>query len=89
MDEGGLVADALIQTCKELQAEGWDPVALYTIPTGHNPTGVTVQNDRKRDIYGACCLCVSACRLSPPRLRLPVPATALSPRAWGAERKPT
>eukprot|EP01052_Picozoa_sp_SAG31_P024846 SAG31_NODE_2141_length_6344_cov_13.577742_2_plen_280_part_00 len=29
----------------------------YTIPTGHNPTGISVPTSRKHDIYGACAVC--------------------------------
>ena len=29
--------------------------ALYTIPTGQNPSGATITNDRRKKIYEICC----------------------------------
>lgn len=52
MDEGGLVpADlaAKLQSWDTLQ--GRKPVVLYTIPSGHNPTGTTQSAARKNAIY--------------------------------------
>lgn len=52
MDGDGLVPEAL-----DAALRGWDasrgrkPFVLYTIPSGHNPTGVTQSAARKRVIY--------------------------------------
>jgi aromatic amino acid aminotransferase I len=52
MDELGLVPDDLDQ-----KLSGWEeslgrkPFLLYTVPTGHNPTGVTQSLERRKRIY--------------------------------------
>ncbi|EFY95964.2 aminotransferase family protein [Metarhizium robertsii] len=53
MDADGLVPEAL-----DAALRGWDaasrgrkPFVLYTIPSGHNPTGVTQSAARKRAVY--------------------------------------
>lgn len=32
------------------------PKVLYTIPTGANPSGVTIPNERRKKIYELCCM---------------------------------
>ena len=52
MDEDGLVPEDL-----DAKLRGWDtsrgrkPFVLYTIPSGHNPTGITQSTARKNAIY--------------------------------------
>jgi len=57
-DDHGLVPSALEQVLDE-----WDvthpgkpkPKAIYLIPSGSNPTGVTLALDRRQEIYRICC----------------------------------
>ncbi|KAF8076347.1 pyridoxal phosphate-dependent transferase [Lyophyllum atratum] len=57
MDGHGMKADALRTLLSE-----WDetlramprPHVMYTIPVGQNPTGITMQAARKREIYDVC-----------------------------------
>jgi aromatic amino acid aminotransferase I len=52
MDEFGLVPDELDQKLNDWnELLGKKPFLLYTIPTGHNPTGVTQPSERRRRIY--------------------------------------
>ncbi|KAG6993708.1 aminotransferase swnA [Physcia stellaris] len=52
MDEDGLVpADLDAQLRNWDPARGRKPFVLYTIPSGHNPTGITQSAARKSDIY--------------------------------------
>lgn len=48
-DEGGLMPDALGAACERAQQHG-RRVLLYTIPTFHNPTGITMTVERRRAI---------------------------------------
>ncbi|OJJ31674.1 hypothetical protein ASPWEDRAFT_119873 [Aspergillus wentii DTO 134E9] len=53
MDAEGLMADALQSALTEWDASrGPKPRVLYTIPTGHNPTGATQSTERRQQIYG-------------------------------------
>lgn len=45
MDENGLCPDALLSACEKTGAR-----VLYTIPTLHNPTGVTMSAERRKAI---------------------------------------
>jgi kynurenine/2-aminoadipate aminotransferase len=59
MDEEGMVPTALRQVLENaaaLEAAGGPPrpKLLYTIPTGHNPTGVTTTLQRRHQIYSLC-----------------------------------
>lgn len=56
MDDQGLRADALEHALGEYRAvsgKGADAV-LYTIPTNHNPTGVTMTNQHRHDLIDCC-----------------------------------
>lgn len=56
MDDQGLRADALERALGEYRAvsgKGADAV-LYTIPTNHNPTGVTMTNQHRHDLIDCC-----------------------------------
>lgn len=58
MDEGGMIPEEL-----ESIMSNWDPVSrgapkpkvLYTVPTGQNPTGYTLDKARREAIYSICC----------------------------------
>lgn len=59
MDEEGMVPTALRQVLENaaaLEAAGGPPrpKLLYTIPTGHNPTGITTTLQRRQQIYSLC-----------------------------------
>mmetsp|Transcript_33175 Transcript_33175/g.57309 ORF Transcript_33175/g.57309 Transcript_33175/m.57309 type:complete len:131 (+) Transcript_33175:849-1241(+) len=46
LDRRGPEPGALRAACRALR-----PKALYTVPTGQNPTGLSIDEDRKREIY--------------------------------------
>jgi DNA-binding transcriptional MocR family regulator len=48
MDEDGLIVDALTETLTGLRRQGIRPRLLYTIPTYHNPTGLSLSLARRR-----------------------------------------
>lgn len=48
LDEGGLDLEALETALRRLDAQGVRPRFLYTIPTFHNPAGVTMSLERRR-----------------------------------------
>jgi 2-aminoadipate transaminase len=47
IDDGGLVIPELVRCLERLDAEGLRPKFLYTMPTFHNPAGVTMPLDRR------------------------------------------
>jgi 2-aminoadipate transaminase len=47
LDEHGMRVDLLEQTLDRLAAEGRTPKFVYTIPTFHNPGGVTMSRERR------------------------------------------
>ena len=52
MDNDGLLPDDLDQKLRDWDiSRGPKPFLLYTIPSGHNPTGVTQTLERKKAIY--------------------------------------
>ena len=55
-DGEGMDPDALAAVLEQPQSRGaaQRPRVLYTIPTGHNPTGATMPNCRRRRIYELC-----------------------------------
>lgn len=54
MDEQGLVPESLAQTIYALQAAGNTIKFLYTIPTFHNPGGVTLNAARRQQVLDIC-----------------------------------
>lgn len=48
-DAEGLRTDLLARTLDELASAGRRPRLLYTVPTFHNPTGVNLSSDRRRE----------------------------------------
>ncbi|MHB8576217.1 MAG: aminotransferase-like domain-containing protein [Dehalococcoidia bacterium] len=50
MDEHGLRIDALDDTLERLAAAGQRPKLIYAIPTFHNPAGVTMPLERRRQL---------------------------------------
>mmetsp|Transcript_18619 Transcript_18619/g.30201 ORF Transcript_18619/g.30201 Transcript_18619/m.30201 type:complete len:423 (-) Transcript_18619:68-1336(-) len=51
MDEEGLLPSDLRRTCASLAADGKAPRLLYLVPTGQNPTAITMPAHRRREIY--------------------------------------
>jgi len=54
MDDHGLVPDRLRAALGSLAAAGRSPKFLYTIPSFHNPAGVTLPAARRREILEIC-----------------------------------
>ncbi len=54
MDEHGLDPAALEETLTRLAADGVRPKLLYTVPSFHNPAGVTQDAQRRADVLAAC-----------------------------------
>jgi DNA-binding transcriptional MocR family regulator len=54
MDADGLVPDALRQAIAAVQAAGKRIKFLYTIPNFHNPAGVTLTAERRREVLELC-----------------------------------
>ena len=48
MDDDGMRIDALEETLDRLDREGRTPKFIYTVPTFHNPAGVTMSLERRR-----------------------------------------
>ena len=49
-DGDGLIPSALEATLESLKAQGITPKALYTIPTGQNPSGATLSLSRRQGL---------------------------------------
>jgi 2-aminoadipate transaminase len=54
MDAHGLVPALLHDALRTLAARGITPKFLYTIPNFHNPAGVTLALDRRREVLEIC-----------------------------------
>ncbi|WP_267594518.1 PLP-dependent aminotransferase family protein [Carbonactinospora thermoautotrophica] len=54
MDDDGLVPDRLRDTIKSLKSAGRRPKFLYTIPNFHNPAGVSLSLERRREVAEIC-----------------------------------
>ncbi|MEM1713927.1 MAG: PLP-dependent aminotransferase family protein [Desulfurococcaceae archaeon] len=50
MDENGMRTDVLEETIRKLRSEGKFAKLIYTIPTGQNPTGITMSMDRRKHL---------------------------------------
>ena len=50
LTENGIDAAALAAECERLQREGRPPSLLYTVPTFHNPAGVTASEARRAEV---------------------------------------
>ena len=50
MDRDGMRLDVLAETLARLDAEGRRPKFIYTIPNFHNPGGVTMSLERRREL---------------------------------------
>lgn len=50
MDEHGLVPEALAQAVAAVRASGRTPKVLYTIPSFHNPGGITQPAQRRKEV---------------------------------------
>ncbi|MGH2584548.1 MAG: PLP-dependent aminotransferase family protein, partial [Dehalococcoidia bacterium] len=54
MDDEGVRIDALRETVDRLTAEGRPPRLFYTMPTLHNPTGLTTSVPRREAVVDLC-----------------------------------
>jgi DNA-binding transcriptional MocR family regulator len=54
MDAHGLVPELLREALRALAARGVVPKFLYTIPNFHNPAGVTLAVERRREVLDIC-----------------------------------
>lgn len=54
IDANGIKPDDLRKTVVEARQNGLSANLLYLIPSGHNPTGVTMSTARKEEIYRVC-----------------------------------
>src|SRR5947209_11696096 len=50
MDRDGMRVDELSATLEELEHTGRRPKFIYTVPSFHNPAGVTLSLERRREI---------------------------------------
>ncbi len=50
MDRDGMLIDELEHTLDALERDGRRPKFIYTVPNFHNPAGVTLAGDRRRDL---------------------------------------
>jgi 2-aminoadipate transaminase len=50
MDRDGMVTDELETTLDALERDGRRPKFIYTVPNFHNPAGVTMSLERRRDL---------------------------------------
>ena len=50
LDEEGIRLDQVQDQITRLRAEGREPKLIYTIPTYHNPTGMTMSLQRRIDL---------------------------------------
>jgi aromatic amino acid aminotransferase I len=55
MDEDGMTVESLREQTLRARQRGLNPDLVYLVPTAQNPTGRTMSEQRKRDIYQACC----------------------------------
>ncbi|HOP63242.1 MAG TPA: PLP-dependent aminotransferase family protein [Spirochaetota bacterium] len=51
IDERGMTPESLIAVIEELRSRGIKPAFIYTMPAVHNPAGVSMDAERKWDIY--------------------------------------
>ena len=54
MDDDGLVPEALGECLARLKAQGQRVKFLYTVPSFHNPAGVTLSAPRRAEVLGIC-----------------------------------
>jgi 2-aminoadipate transaminase len=52
MDRDGMMIDELERTLGELERTGRRPKFIYTVPNFHNPAGVTMSLERRRQLVG-------------------------------------
>jgi len=55
MDRNGMRIDELQTTLDELDRSGRRPKFIYTVPTFHNPAGVTLSGERRRELVRIAC----------------------------------
>ncbi len=54
MDESGLIPEALSAAIERVTAEGRTIKFLYTVPSFHNPAGVTLAESRRAEVLRVC-----------------------------------
>ena len=59
IDNSGIIPDGLLRVMEEAVAAAAaggprPPKLLYTVPTGHNPTGGSISPERKKAVYDIC-----------------------------------
>lgn len=54
MDESGIIPEALAAAISRLSAQGRRVKFLYTVPTFHNPAGVTMADPRRIEVLRIC-----------------------------------
>jgi 2-aminoadipate transaminase len=54
MDESGIIPEALAAAISRLSAQGRRVKFLYTVPTFHNPAGVTMADPRRTEVLRIC-----------------------------------
>jgi DNA-binding transcriptional MocR family regulator len=54
-DKDGMIPDSLREQVIRARRRGLKPDLVYLVPTAQNPTGVTMSEVRKREIYKTCC----------------------------------
>jgi DNA-binding transcriptional MocR family regulator len=54
MDESGLIPEALAAAISRMSAQGRRVKFLYTVPTFHNPAGVTMASQRRLEVLRIC-----------------------------------
>ncbi|PSC75895.1 B Chain Kynurenine Aminotransferase Ii Inhibitor [Micractinium conductrix] len=55
MDDEGVLPESLEQALAGAQQRGEPlPKLFYSVPTGHNPTGIVTSLERRRAVYGIC-----------------------------------
>jgi 2-aminoadipate transaminase len=55
MDRDGMRIDELERTLQQLEADGRTPKFIYTVPNFHNPAGVTMSLERRRELVRIAC----------------------------------
>lgn len=53
-DQFGMIPDALRSAVLHARAQGINATLVYLVPVGQNPTGLTMTEQRKAEIYAVC-----------------------------------
>ena len=55
MDAMGMIPDDLRAKIRIARSKGLNPDIVYLVPTAHNPTSITMPEERKKALYSVCC----------------------------------